>query len=114
MQPNFSSDSVDYADRMGANYCQMNNPFRMLIDEAGFVPGDDLVFGSDGMPHGAQTALQQSLFPAFSEQRLSLNEFVAGYCLDNDSIGAIEFSVDEQRRLVELESESTVERQGPT
>jgi predicted amidohydrolase YtcJ len=95
MQPNFTSDSVDYADRLDADYCQMNNPFRMLIDEVGFVAGEDLVFGSDGMPHGAKYALQQSLFPAFENQRLSLDEFIAGYCISDDSVETIEVDVEE-------------------
>jgi predicted amidohydrolase YtcJ len=96
MQPNFTSDSVDYADRLDTGYCQLNNPFRMLIDEAGFTPGKDLIFGSDGMPHGAKYALQQSLFPAFTNQRLSLDEFVAGYCVSDDSIATIEVNVEER------------------
>jgi len=29
----------------------------MLIDEVDFVPGEDLNFGSDGMPHGVEPAL---------------------------------------------------------
>ena len=102
MQPNFSCDSVDYAERMDAGYCEMNNPFRMLIDDAGFVAGDDLIFGSDGMPHGAPNALQQSLFPAVANQRLSLDEFVAGYCLKSESPGTIKARIDEQRRTVTI------------
>ena len=38
MQPNFSEDSRQYADRLPAGFPCLNNPFRMLIDEAGFVP----------------------------------------------------------------------------
>lgn len=63
MQPNFNHESIQYADRLSAKYCKHNNPFRMLIDEVGYVPGEDLIFGSDGMPHGVQSALEQSLFP---------------------------------------------------
>ena len=36
MQPNFNSDSEDYADRLGPRDLEANNPFRMLIDQAGF------------------------------------------------------------------------------
>lgn len=79
MQPNFNSDSRDYADRLVARHREENDPFRMLIDEAHFVPGKDLVFGSDGMPHGCEYALQWSLFPDCPGQRLSLGEFEAGY-----------------------------------
>jgi hypothetical protein len=79
MQPNFNSDSSDYADRLMPRHREGNNPFRMLIDEAGFVPGVDLVFGSDGMPHGPECALEQSLFPVYEGQRLSPDELVAGY-----------------------------------
>jgi hypothetical protein len=79
MQPNFNYDSVDYADRLSSRHREENDPFRMLIDEARFVPGVDLVFGSDGMPHGAAEALTQSLFPAFESQRLSPSELEAGY-----------------------------------
>jgi hypothetical protein len=79
MQPNFNADSSDYADRLIPRHRAENDPFRMLIDEAGFVPGEDLLFGSDGMPHGAEYALRCSLSPEFEGQRLSLGEFEAGY-----------------------------------
>ena len=79
MQPNFNSDSVDYADRLPRRLLAANNPFRMLIDKAGFMPGRDLIFGSDGMPHGAEYALAWSLFPACDGQKLSVEEFIAGY-----------------------------------
>lgn len=81
MQPNFSDDSVMYTDRLPAGFPELNNPFRMLIDEAGFVPGRDLLFGSDGMPHGMQQALQSALFPPYPGQRLTIREFIAGYCI---------------------------------
>jgi len=81
MQPNFSTDSLMYADRLPEGYAAQNNPFRMLIDKAGFVPGRDMLFGSDGMPHGIKSALQSALFPPFSGQVLSLQEFIDGYCL---------------------------------
>lgn len=81
MQPNFSIDSTEYSDRMPKQYCEGNNPFRMLIDDVGFIPGKDLIFGSDGMPHGAKEAIRQSLSPPYPDrQRLSVDELVAGYC----------------------------------
>jgi len=91
MQPNFSIDSAEYADRLPDRYLKGNNPFRMLIDEVGFTPGKDLIFGSDGMPPGIDAALQQSLCPPFPErQRLTVEEFVAGYCdstvFENDDL----------------------------
>jgi predicted amidohydrolase YtcJ len=79
MQPNFSADSVEYTDRLCPRHRSENDPFRMLIDEARFVPGEDLLFGSDGMPHGPEEALRWSLFPAFEGQRLSIDELIAGY-----------------------------------
>lgn len=94
MQPNFSIDSVCYEDRMDSQYCEMNNPFRMLIDEIGFVPGVDLIFGSDGMPHGIDDAIRQSLFPSEPNQKLSIDEFVAGYCMESDAYGSIELIID--------------------
>lgn len=97
MQPNFSSDTVDYRDRLDAGYCEMNNPFRMLIDEIGFVPGNDLVFGSDGMPHGIETAIQQSLRPSLSQQKLSIDEFVAGYCMNPEQSGSIQLTIENDR-----------------
>lgn len=85
MQPNFSYDSVMYTDRLPYGFPALNNPFRMLIDDAGFVPGTDLILGSDGMPHGIQPALQNALFPPFPGQALTLPEFKAAYCLpDSD------------------------------
>ena len=76
----------------------------MLIDEVGFVLGEDLILGSDGMPHGAATALQTSLFPPVPGQRLTLDEFVAGYCLPwgDLSHGSIDVMIDEERRSVEV------------
>jgi hypothetical protein len=100
MQPNFSGDSVSYADRLGARYARQNNPFRMLIDEAGFVPGKDLFFGSDGMPHGAAAALEGALFPPMAGQRLTLEEFAAGYCLPDLEAGWLELSIDPGRKKV--------------
>ena len=97
MQPNFSSDSEFYCDRMDAEYCGTNNPFRMLIDQVGFQAGLDLVLGSDGMPHGVEYALQQSIFPSLESQKLTLEEFQAGYCLDDFSRGHIEVGLDEDR-----------------
>ena len=79
MQPNFSDDSVIYADRLSETHRRNNNPFRKLIDRWGFKPGENLIFGSDGMPHSIAFALQCALFPAFPNQKLTLDEFVAGY-----------------------------------
>lgn len=81
LQPNFNEDSVIYSDRIPEKYVKQNNPFRMLIDKAGFVPGKDLVLGSDGMPHGVEFALEQSFWPPFSIQNLELSEFIDGYCV---------------------------------
>lgn len=79
MQPNFSADSRDYADRLPERLRAANNPFRMLIDRVGFKPGKDLLFGSDGMPHGAEAALQWGLSPLYPGQRLTREELLAGY-----------------------------------
>ena len=79
MQPNFSMDSEIYSDRLTKNYCIKNNPFRMLIDNIGFVCGKDLIFGTDGMPTSAEIALKMSLFPPVSGQKLKIEEFIAGY-----------------------------------
>jgi hypothetical protein len=102
MQPNFSEDSVSYADRLPAGYPARNNPFRMLIDRVGYVPGIDLYFGSDGMPHGAQEALRQSLFPegGYDDQVITLDEFVAGYCFPDTADGSIDVEVDTEQRTV--------------
>ena len=94
MQPNFSNESDFYRDRLPDPFLAMNNPFRMLIDEAGFVPGVDLLFGSDGMPHGAGYALESALFPPYPGQRLELEEFVAGYCMPDMDNGFIEVAID--------------------
>lgn len=112
MQPNFSTDSSDYADRLDARYLRANNPFRMLIDRAGFVPGGDLVFGSDGMPHGARAALEAALFPPVPGQRLSIEEFRAGYCLPDESSGRLEITADEKRRRVAVRVRLAAENRG--
>lgn len=100
MQPNFSEDSVYYADRLPEGYPERNNPFRMLIDEVGYVPGVDLLFGSDGMPHGIREGLRQSLFPPYPGQTLTLEEFVAGYGSPEDRAGHIEARIDRENRQV--------------
>ncbi len=102
MQPNFSLDSVYYQDRLTKKYQEMNNPFRMLIDEVGFVPGEDLVFGSDGMPYGVSEALKCSLFPPHSGQKLTLEEFIGGYCVDDDKKGSISVKIDEEKENLEI------------
>ncbi|MFW5946110.1 MAG: amidohydrolase family protein [Candidatus Natronoplasma sp.] len=100
MQPNFSSDSEHYSDRLSRKYLRMNNPFRMLIDEVDFVPGKDLVFGSDGMPHGIKAALKTSLFPPYPSQRLTLEEFIDGYCISEGNIGGIDITIDKSEEEV--------------
>jgi predicted amidohydrolase YtcJ len=100
MQPNFSDDSAHYADRLPEGYLEWNNPFRMLIDQVGYTPGVDLLFGSDGMPHGAREGLRQSLFPPFAGQALTVEELTAGYCLSDDRFGHIEVRIDPAGRQV--------------
>jgi predicted amidohydrolase YtcJ len=100
MQPNFNSDSVDYVDRLEPRDLEANNPFRMLIDQAGFRCGEDLIFGSDGMPHGVEYALQWSLFPPFPGQRLTVEELVAGYGPAPEGAGRSVLRVDEELRQV--------------
>ncbi|MEM7586736.1 MAG: amidohydrolase family protein [Acidobacteriota bacterium] len=94
MQPNFSDDSLHYASRLPEGYAERNHPFRMLIDEVGYVPGEDLLFGSDGMPHGVHEGLRQALFPPFPSQTLRVDEFVAGYCMPTMEAGHIEVAID--------------------
>ncbi|MEM3341968.1 MAG: amidohydrolase family protein [Thermoplasmata archaeon] len=79
MQPNFSLDSIYYKDRLENHYLSWNNPFRMLIDRAGFKPGYDLIFGTDGMPADVAPVLESSLFPPYPDQTLTLDEFKAGF-----------------------------------
>ncbi|HNQ67306.1 MAG TPA: amidohydrolase family protein [Bacteroidales bacterium] len=100
MQPNFNMDSVIYSDRLTQHYCETNNPFRMLIDSAGFVPGKDLIFGSDGMPTGIAGAIQDSLFPPVSGQKISLDEFVAAYCTNDFEQGFINVHIDNLKKKV--------------
>ena len=76
----------------------------MLIDDFGFVPGVDLILGSDGMPHGAADALQMSLFPPLPSQELTLEEFVDGYCMPDLSTGHIEIAIDRESRSVSIEA----------
>ena len=79
LQPNFSIDSTVYHDRMGEERAARNNPMRMLIDEIGYEPGLDLLFGTDGMPQGAEFAIRQGVTPPFPGQRLTLAELAAGF-----------------------------------
>ena len=101
LQPNFNEDSATYTDRLGPGLIAANQPFRMLIDDAGFTPGVDLLFGSDGMPHGLVGALQNALFPPVPSQKLSIDELLAGYSADN-VFGHITVEIDYDRRKVRL------------
>jgi predicted amidohydrolase YtcJ len=100
MQPNFSFESDFYKDRLPEKFLALNNPFRMLVDEAGYIPGKDLLFGSDGMPHGIQHALESALFPPFPGQKLLLSELVAGYCMPDFENGFIDISIDYEKKKV--------------
>ena len=102
MQPNFSAESRSYADRLGPRAIASNNPFRMLIDRAGFRPGRDLLFGSDGMPHGIECAAQWGLFPPEPGQRLTLEELLAGYGAHRDDRGPARLALSVGARRVEL------------
>jgi predicted amidohydrolase YtcJ len=102
MQPNFSEDSVLYADRLGPAAVAGNNPFRLLVDRCGFRPGADLLLGSDGMPHGLACAAQWALFPSQPGQRLSLDELLAGYGTEADPAGPVVLEIDEAARRVRL------------
>ncbi|MDD5629743.1 MAG: amidohydrolase family protein [Elusimicrobia bacterium] len=100
MQPNFSVESRDYADRLSESHLRGLNPFRMLIDRMGFRPGRDLLFGSDGMPHGAQAAWQWGLFPRHEAQRLTCDELALGYGPPAPGGRTFRLLVDDERRLV--------------
>lgn len=102
LQPNFNYDSVYYGNRLPKGYAEANNPVRMLIDQCGFEPGKNLLFGSDGMPHGAEFALQHSIFPPFEGQKLELEEFVQGYCLPNSKAGHIDLDIDFDKKKVSI------------
>ena len=100
MQPNFNVDSLYYTDRLPLHYILQNNPFRMLIDEVGFTPGKDMIFGSDGMPFGVDDSLKCSLFPPYPSQKLTLDEYIAGYCMPDMEHGYIDIEIDEEKQLV--------------
>ena len=99
MQPNFSADSLTFADRLGHAALRRNNPLRMLIDKAGFIPGEDLLFGSDAMDCGAAAALQSALFPPYAGQRLSAEELKAG-CRADARYGFTELLIDADNKSV--------------
>jgi len=100
MQPNFSYESIRFSDRLSKSHCLRNNPFRMLIDQAGFIPGKDLIFGSDDMPPGIDCALTMSLFPPLPSQKLTLDEFIAGYCMADIENGFIDINIDKDKKSI--------------
>lgn len=101
MQPNFNDDSSLYANKLSPTWCRYNNPLRMLIDQVGFVPGQDLLWGSDGLPSGLAPALQSALFPTQPEQALTIEEILAGYSANPD-FGYQEYIIDELNQSVTL------------
>ncbi|MFW6041206.1 MAG: amidohydrolase family protein [Thermoplasmatota archaeon] len=101
MQPTFSFDSVYYKDRLSKKYLKKNNPFRMLIDDIGFEPGNDLFFGSDGMPHGIYPALKSCLFPPLESQRLDIYEFIKAYCVKGKTHGYIDVEIHEEEQKID-------------
>jgi predicted amidohydrolase YtcJ len=103
MQPNFNVDSIYFTERLAEHYIRQNNPFRMLIDEVGFTPGKDLIFGSDGMPYGVDDSLKCSLFPPYPSQKLTLDEYIAGYCMPDMENGHIEVEIDEEKQSINTE-----------
>lgn len=78
LQPNFISDCEDYGDRLGDRVSRIN-PFRMLVDKVGFVPGEDLLLGSDGMPTGLLHGLQTAVNGCTPAQSLTIGESIKGY-----------------------------------
>ena len=77
-------------------------PLGKQHDRDGFKCGEDLIFGSDGMPHGVEYALQWSLFPAFPGQRLTVAELVAGFGLPPTGQGRSTLTIDPDQRKVKL------------
>ncbi|HJO95741.1 MAG TPA: amidohydrolase family protein [Victivallales bacterium] len=100
MQPNFSYMSVNYKDRLPKHYLEVLNPFRMLIDRLNFSPGKDLIFGSDGMPHGVNCAINASFFPPLVSQKLTIEEFIAGYCINDNKAGYVDIIIDSEQRNI--------------
>jgi hypothetical protein len=82
---------------------QYNNLFQMLIDQVGYAPEENLIFGSDGMPHGVQCALEQSLFPQLADQALTIEEFIAEYCMPDQKNGYIKIEIDEAQKKIKTE-----------
>lgn len=101
MQPNFSHDSSVYAHKLSPVCCKRNNPLRMLIDQVGFLPGKDLLWGSDGMPSGLAPALQSALFPPQPEQAITIEELLSGYSAD-PVLGYREYIIDKEHQSVTL------------
>jgi len=99
MQPNFSPESHDYADRLIERHCRENNPFRVLVDDVGFRPGEDLVFGTDGMPSDVAFAMRSCLFPPRASQHLSIKEFEDGYGAASGDGNAL-YEIDDEARTV--------------
>ncbi|MFW6083311.1 MAG: amidohydrolase family protein [Thermoplasmatota archaeon] len=103
MQPNFSFNSIDFTDRLSAEYLKNNNPFRMIIDEVRYEPGRNLIFGSDGMPHGIDYALKSAIFPPYKKQKLSIHEIKEGYCLDSKKFGFIEVEIERKKDKIKTD-----------
>ena len=101
MQPNFNRDSFTYKTWLGLEWAIKNNPFRMLIDEVGFQPGKDLIFGSDNLPLGLAPALETALFGELEEQRLSLEELLKGYRADSGH-GTTLYDIDYTKKRASL------------
>ena len=76
MQPNFTSDVADYADRLGERAWKLCE-HRSVLDS-----GALLTFGSDGMPTGPIHGLRCAVEHPNPAQRLSVEESLRAYTID--------------------------------
>jgi len=98
MQPNFTSDVADYADRLG------DRAKKLCEHRAALDSGALLGFGSDGMPTGPLHGLRCAVEHPIEAQRLSVIEALRAYSIDACRISL----TDDRRGSLEVGKEANL------
>lgn len=98
MQPNFTSDVTDYADRLG------DRARRLCEHRSALESGALFGFGSDGMPTGPLHGIRCAVEHPVEEQRLTVEEALRAYTIDSCRISL----TDDRRGSLQVGKEANI------